>query len=240
MTSNAPLLAPTLNLEGRVSGYVASQQEGDQVMQFIVEREEGHPIAVVMRGKRLEGVIREGNRVGLVAPPNFDTLTDKTLHPLKLWNDTTQGYVSVSSPGFRRKAVLAGISTFKTAWKAFVGVCVAALFALPASLLGVHVSRDEGFTPNDFEAPSPSILELVVMELAWLVIAAVLSYLFIYRKWRWRGGAFPVSLPVVLAVAVAGGVAIAVFWSGGLTLEDLLDASPPELEGLPTGVLDSF
>ncbi len=176
MASNAGLLEPPLKLEGVVSGYVEGQQEGDQVIKFIVEPEEGDPLAVVMRGTRIDGVIRDGHRVALVAPKDFHTLEDKTLRPLKLRNETTHGIVSSWSPGFRRKAMLAGIGTFKGAWLTFVGITVAALFALATSLVGF--SDDAGFAPPDFEPSSSSIVELVVMELVWLGIAAVLSYLF--------------------------------------------------------------
>lgn len=45
-------------------------------------------------------------------------------------------------------------------------------------------NQSAGFAPPR----DPSIFELVVIALAWRVIAAVLSYLFFIAQWRWRGG----------------------------------------------------
>jgi hypothetical protein len=199
------LLGPSLGLVGVVESYTASEQAGAQVRQFVVATKEGRPVPVELRGQTISGVIAEGHRVALAAPPDLDEQDDRTQRPLRLKNLTTGGTVVVMRPGLLRRALGLGFFSAKEALSALIGALVAATLVVFG--LDQGGSGDAGF---DAPPPEPGVGTLVVLELIWLVIVAVLFYFASYRRWRWRGGRLGVW--GYLGLALFGGLVIFGLW----------------------------
>jgi hypothetical protein len=193
------LLGPALGLVGVVDGFSAGEQAGAQVRQFLVVPDDGMPVPVELRGDTISGVLAEGHRVALAVSPGFDEQGDRTQRPLRLRNLSTGGDVVVGRSGLKKKALAAGLFSLKEITKAVL----TALIALGLVSLGLQQAQGIG----DSEAPTLGGSALVVVEIVWVLLSALIFYFTTFRRWRWEGGALRVWR--FISLAFAGGVVIA-------------------------------
>lgn len=185
-----------------MSNYAASDQEGERVLQFVVRPDNGRPIPVELRGKRISGLIADDHRVALVGPADLDTRDDRTLHPLKLKNLTTGGVVTVYRDRLPRKVLRVGLATLVEGWKSVIAAVVGAL----AVAVGL-----KGATKAVVNNPR-TVGGLLITEAVCLALAGVAAYLLLYRRWRWQGGRFPL-VSMVNGLIVTTIFAAALWWT---------------------------
>jgi hypothetical protein len=204
MAASAGILGPRLDLVGVVTTFTTGEQGGAQVRQFLVQPEEGMPVPVELRGQSISGVLAEGHTVALAVPPDLDTLEDRTQRPTKLKNLTTGGIVTVTQPGLVQAALGAGFFSLKEIVKAVIGGIV------PAALVVIGLTQvsegETGVAPPD----EPDATAYIVGYLIYLGICAAGFYLFVYRRWRWKGG--PLRIWLLIGPALFGALVALGLW----------------------------
>lgn len=208
---------PHVPAEGTVSKLAVSDDRGTTLVRFVLEREDGERVPVVMRARRLEGLVHDGDRVELPDPDEGDTLrgADGIARPPRLRNLTT---LSDVYPGTGR-VELAGAhrsvagDAGKTAASTLVTLAVTGLVGLVAGLgnssdgessTAGGGSQGGGGSGSSSSGDTGLAILLAATE---LVVLLGLAYWFVGRRWRSEGRPFwSVAAGITIAVALVNTV----------------------------------
>ena len=209
--------------EGTVSKLQLSADRGTTLLRFVLEREGGERVPVVLRARRVEGLVHDGDRVELPDPEEGALRgADGIARPERLRNLTTASDVY---PGSGR-AQLAGAHVSvasnmgKTAASTLVTLAVTGLVGAVAGLGGSggggNTSTQNGGGscrgcggggPSGGSSSNTDTGLAIFLAVTELVVLLGLAYVFIGRRWRAQGRAFwPVAVGIVIAVALVNTV----------------------------------